>query len=419
MNFFESDIITLKAEIKRMEEHPEPLELKTNKMRYKLAIKDRQDYLEHLRKGKPVADVGFWAQRLSRAMGFMPTYWGSAARESKNPLPYQEKARELGLPVDNTCDRMYMLAGMLEGGYMPNETPITATNYACLPAALQRYYIATRKGEDRSYFVNYRPFEDNEATIEYLVAQFHEFIEFAEKMFPGVIKYDEDRLVELQTQYDEAFRLYFEMYQMLKHKPAPYHGHDVRYGHEEPNYMNLEYLRARRDEIAERIEKGIGAVPDEQLRVLWAVPAPRFMDPYKVLAKNKVAVIWWYGGTANYFAPLPKTVYYGGRKLTPLEKEAAEVSQFGFGGTGAKWVDKLIWIARDLKVDAIINFDHLGCCATLGLARLVEERAEKELGIPTLQLEGKQWDQNYASEAQVTAKLDEFCQMLLSQRGLA
>jgi hypothetical protein len=41
------------------------------------------------------------------------------------------------------------------------------------------------------------------------------------------------------------------------------------------------------------------------------------------------------------------------------------------------------------------------------------------LGIPTLQLEGKMWDTNYASQATITAKLDEFANMCLNQKDLS
>ena len=79
----------------------------------------------------------------------------------------------------------------------------------------------------------------------------------------------------------------------------------------------------------------------------------------------------------------------------------------------------MMWICKDLKIDAIVNYNMLGCAATLGLKNLVAERAEKELGIPVLQLEGRQWDDTYASAAALTAKLDDFAQMCLIRKGLA
>ena len=58
----------------------------------------------------------------------------------------------------------------------------------------------------------------------------------------------------------------------------------------------------------------------------------------------------------------------------------------------------------------------VGCTATLGFRKLLEDTMEKELGIPTLQLEAKQWDQSYANEAVISSKLDEFAEMCLSNK---
>jgi benzoyl-CoA reductase/2-hydroxyglutaryl-CoA dehydratase subunit BcrC/BadD/HgdB len=215
--------------------------------------------------------------------------------------------------------------------------------------------------------------------------------------------------------YEEQSRaISNEVYEMLKHKPAPIAGKDGMGRFGGMTAKGLEYARERRDEIAERVEKGLAAVPGEKLRVLWTVTRPTFMDEYKVLAKWGIAVFKSMGGGGEH--PIPP--YFGGRKLTPLEKVAARAMNDGFGCPGYSWINDIIRICKDLRIDAIVNYNMLGCTATLGLKKMVEDAAEKELGIPTLQLEGKQIDDSYANEAVITAKLDEFAQMLLSIKNL-
>ena len=102
-----------------------------------------------------------------------------------------------------------------------------------------------------------------------------------------------------------------------------------------------------------------------------------------------------------------------------MEKVAAHCLLDQWGHTGSRWVDDMIWLCRDLQLDGIINYCMLGCTATLGLKKLVEDAAERELSIPTLQLEGKQWDSMYASEAVISAKLDDFAEMCLTRKGLS
>ena len=129
-------------------------------------------------------------------------------------------------------------------------------------------------------------------------------------------------------------------------------------------------------------------------------------------------MLFQYTGPSRRTVPMPELVYYGGRELTPLEKEVANYISELWQGRGSKWIDGLIWTARDLEVDAVINYEMLGCTATLGLSKLVEIEVEKQLGIPVFQLEGSQWNIEYANEAQITAKLDEIAQTLLSQKGV-
>ncbi|MFC1987172.1 hypothetical protein ACFLVH_01290 [Chloroflexota bacterium] len=151
----------------------------------------------------------------------------------------------------------------------------------------------------------------------------------------------------MQARHETVLSYAYEMYEMRKHKPSPVAGNDVCDGIED--YRNLEYMLAKRDEIAERVEKGIAAVPGEKLRMLWAATTPdsNFMDPFKILVKRKVAVIFKYVGNVRKLALVTEKVYYGGRKLTPLETEAAGVLARQFGLSGARWVSDMMWICRE------------------------------------------------------------------------
>ena len=72
-----------------------------------------------------------------------------------------------------------------------------------------------------------------------------------------------------------------------------------------------------------------------------------------------------------------------------------------------------------IRIDGLVYLEEQGCGAILGLKRVIQERAEKELGIPTVTIEASSTDSSYVDEATITAKLDEFAQTLLSQKGLA
>jgi benzoyl-CoA reductase/2-hydroxyglutaryl-CoA dehydratase subunit BcrC/BadD/HgdB len=417
MNFYEEYIIKLQKRIKRIDEDPDPTKLKSNKLRYEIELEKTQMQLDAWREGRPFSDGGSQtAANLALAMGFAPGSSVGPAMQTANPQKYFDRARAIGLPVEKSCDMTMMPFAMIECGDVPREDAAICDAHCCTPMMLRGIYVA-HSSKTMTYYID-RGVEENEATLKYVTDQLGEFIEWAEKMFPGVIRYDEDKLIEMQSYTEASIPILNEISEMIKHKPSPVSGRGGGGGFGAQNAKGLELLRTRRDEIAERIEKGIAAVPGEKLRVIWAgVTNPIFMDPYKVLAKWGISTPLGLGGD-----PSGRTGggigFWGGRKLTPLEKVAARSMGDYRGGLGSVYVDEIVRSARNLQADAVIHYNMRGCTAALGLKKMLEDCLEKELGIPTLQLEGAQWDASYASEAQITSKLDEFAQMLLSLKGL-
>ena len=417
MNFYEEYLTKLQNRLKKLDQNPESGRLKSNRLRYENAIELTLEQLKAWEEKRPFSDGGgFVAGSLTRAMGFTPGGSVTTALQTRRPEKYLEYARTEGLPVDSSCDMAMMPFAMMECGDVPMEDLAVCDQHACTPMKLRGIHVA-HTSETLTYYLDI-PFEQNDDSLKHVTDQLYEFIEFAERQFPG-IKYDESKLLKMQAIEEESLRYTEEIYHLLKNRPCPIGGLDAFSGMDATTPKALEYLRARRDEVAERVEKGIGAVPEEKLRLLWAVTRPFFMNPFKVLAKWGVVVPVHYSGPISMWAPLPARKIWEGRTLSPMEKVAAHCLLDQWGHTGSRWVDDMIWLCRDLQLDGIINYCMLGCTATLGLKKLVEDGAERELNIPTLQLEGKQWDSMYANEAMITAKLDDFAQMCLARKGLS
>ncbi|MFC1900345.1 2-hydroxyacyl-CoA dehydratase [Chloroflexota bacterium] len=421
MNFYEEYIMKLEKRIKRIEENPDPAKLESNKIRYEIELENVKEQLEGWQQGKPFSDGGSnTAAILARAMGFIPTGSVQPAFQTTEPLKYLDYARNKGLPVDKSCDMTMMPFAMMECGDVRMEDLAICDRHCCTPMKLRGIYVS-HSSNTLTYYIDI-PFEENEDSLKYVADQLKGFIEFAEEKFPGVIEYDEDKLIEMQSYGDAARPIADQIYEMVKHKPSPVSGRGGGgAGGGATTAKGLEYLQARRDEIAERLKKGIAAVPGAKLRVLWAgVTNPVFMDPYKVLADWKIEVPLGLGGTGMGAAEHSReeTRFWGDRKLTPLEKVALRSITDHRGKLGSLYLDDILWRAKDIEADAIVNYNMRGCTAALGLKKLLEEKAEKELGIPVFQLEGAQWDTSYADEATITTQLGEFAEMLLSSNDL-
>lgn len=414
---FESEVKKWTQRVKRIEQDPDVTKLKSNKHLYELFLEEATERLEGWRQGKSFCDhIG----PLTKAMGFCSTGNVEAAFATAQPQKYLAMASEMGLPVGTSCDMSMMPFAMMECGDLPFlNLNVCEGTAPCTPMKMRSIYIKY-KGKGLSYPIDIG-IEHDEANFKYMLEQLHGFIDFAERI-PG-IKYNEDLLKELQ-EYEEAGREYcYKMFNLLKTKPTPIAGKDsLRLGLRPTQVYTaraVKAMEARYEELAERAAKGIAAVPGEQARLIWTMTNPVFMDVFKVLADQKIAVLTQYEGEPmRRWAPLPRKEPEWLNKympLKPLEKIAAQ-SVLGIK-TAKEWVDGLMWVCKQLDVDGIVNYNMVGCTEVLGIKRLVEERAQEELDIPTLQLEGKQWDENFADEKTITAQLNEFAALILGKKS--
>ncbi len=168
-------------------------------------------------------------------------------------------------------------------------------------------------------------------------------------------------------------------------------------------------------------DKGMGAVKEEKLRVMWGVSGPFFADPFRFLEEKGVSIPYWHIGEGSRFsgAHFP---FYGdeseyGRKLSPLEDEARMFNSSAWGGLGKRWIEDTIFLCRDLSIDALIYYQLWGCTVTVNLGKIVADAVERELGIPTLLVEGRCLDQESFDQRELENKLADFVEMCLALRG--
>ena len=104
-----------------------------------------------------------------------------------------------------------------------------------------------------------------------------------------------------------------------------------------------------------------------------------------------------------------------GKQLTPLEEEGRDQYN-SWGSLGSAWVDDIINCCRDLNIDGIVQWMQVGCPTTMGLGKVVSDRAENELGILTLNLEGRMIEADAYNPDVDEAKLGEFVELCLTAK---
>ncbi len=425
MNLLEALVERNEKRLKKINENPDPNKLRSNHLGFELDLGVYKAVLEAWQQGKPILPY-FPSPTLARALGSQSIHYEMFADQFPDEAPrYVQAARELGLPW-NICDTMTLSIAAAMIGDLPPAAMVTF-----LPPVPCRVWTFHMKAIGDFFkvplFEMDMPHDCTADSIKYVAGQLKELIKFAESNVPG-LKYDQDRHIEMLEAGNVSFEYIRKEWEFRKRVPLPI---DSRDSFRQPFRRDpgssgetakvLEYWRVRTAEIEEMIKKGI--TREEKLRLLWVWGRPVYLNPMTTLEPKGVTVpavvlppspIW--GGRMPEPGEMPEINW----KLSPLEVEAlmwlsGDMLQHPVKGARV-WADGILWICKDLNCDAIVYYQLLGCLHMGSLAKLVAEVAEKEMGIPTLVITGKELDATALSPAEFDSQLTEFVDIQIDRK---
>ncbi len=421
--FLKQQITKFDRRIKSIRENPDPSKPKSNLLLYECERDVCLEQLNALREGKPISNI--MPGPITRALGFVPRGRPADAIAPEQVKTYFEKIRKEEI-AEYTCDRTVLVFPLILGGDFPKLSLLVPHDCECTPVYLSQLLMAHLLNVpcfvmDR-HLDSYRNLMEDDK-LKYTADQFGELIEFAEAKIPGC-KYDEDKLIEIQYHDRQFLNYQRQIWELRKRIPCPVSGKDAfrepTFPHAYPNPAKaVEYMRQCAEEIGEKAERGIGAVEgEEKLRLLWSVSGPYYVDPFAWLAKRGVAVPAVEMTSFNERIS-GRSTYYGdlwnGRKLTPLEEEGRQLDML-WGRLGKESVKSHIDTCRDLKLEGIVYFLQWGCSVSNNLGKIVADAVERELGIPTLLIEGRMSDQSMFDEKDFFSRLEEFVGICLQNK---
>jgi benzoyl-CoA reductase subunit B len=347
---------------------------------------------------------------------YMRNYWGSILLDEfvfggRFPKP------DFMWALHQCCShaKWYQEASRLEGG-----VPYFVMDWSAGP-----YYRWEKEKQD--YVVD----PDQKHRIQYLVDQMREGIEWLQKVTGR--KYDDEKLIQAAKNYFESTSLWAEICTFNTAIPAPLDEKEMyslyvfgalHKAHKEV----VEFYKELRDEVKDRVARGIAGVPNEKARIITDIQPPwgfleihRFMENYGVVSVGSFYTFMLMGHWEIAEDGTLKA------KVTPMQKGTEMKTREDALMLIADWVLGLFMhqiaydhrfkshimkrIYRQWKCQGIIMHFNRGC---EGLSSGVAENklALVEAGIPVAYYEGNMGDEREFEVAAVKEQITAFIESL-------
>ncbi len=305
-----------------------------------------------------------------------------------------------------------MLSGKTPVGQLPKPDLLVACTNIC-QTVLHWYQVLAHHFEVPLILID-TPFTYTEVTdhaLAFVKQQLEEAIPIVEKVAGNGL--DENRLYEVVSLSRDASSLWQELLERGKHRPAPISVFDqfifmAPIVEMRGEASTVEFYAALLEEIDQRTAQGIGAVKDEQKRLLWDNLPIWYRLRWLAEYLGRHGIVIAASTYTNAWAELTPHI----DPHNPLESMARTyLHPILNRGAG----DKLATMKQmidDYHLDgAILHSDR--SCKPYSIGQLDQrDRLIQDCGLPTLLLEADHNDPRSFSEEQVANRLAAFVEML-------
>jgi benzoyl-CoA reductase/2-hydroxyglutaryl-CoA dehydratase subunit BcrC/BadD/HgdB len=278
---------------------------------------------------------------------------------------------------------------------------------------LGRRYNIPSFGLERSYY----PFTAH--AMEHWKNEYKRYIAFLEEQTGK--KMDYDRLKEVVALSYRLTELHLEIDDLVAHVPCPlspecYSGTLLAIRLLPGTQQAIDFLTELRDELKERVDKGIGAIENERFRVQWSSFTP-FFDPtlmtfmqQKYGAVNVCDMLSRWRGESKWMLdpedPLGNLAY-----RTLLAPGNCQYS------SGIDVAANLCDQALKFKTDGAIFNNNWGCKTGASYGPIIKDEMMRLVGVPTLTIHCDILDATFISRAEIESQMDSFFEMIENSKA--
>jgi benzoyl-CoA reductase/2-hydroxyglutaryl-CoA dehydratase subunit BcrC/BadD/HgdB len=358
------------------------------------------------------------------AMDVIPVYpenHGAMIGASKMGIELCEKAEIMGYSSD-LCSyaRADISCATVNGGPiggLPVPDMLVCCNNIC--GTVLKWYEVQARYFKVPLFIYDTPICHTEYSAEvkrYALRQFNEYLLFLE----GVCgrKLDHDRLKEVGSLSFEGQRLWQSVLDTAINKPSPMTAFDAFFHLAlivtlRGTQQAVDYYRGLLEEMKERAQAGIGAIPNEKYRLLW--------DNLPIWYRMK----WLSEKFAQHNACLVADTYTSawscGMKYideSDLIGSSAETYTRSYLNLGVdKMAEIILSMIDKYDVDGIVMHSNRSCKPYSFGQYDIQKIVERERGIPSLLIEADMVDERSFLESQVETRIEAFIEMIRGNKA--
>lgn len=364
-------------------------------------------------------------------------YAASVSYDRKFAKECMDSAEAYGFARD-LCSYMRIYWGgmhlnkYLFGGPFPKPDFIFQTQICC---SHSKWYQHVAKEEQVPQFyldVGVGPHKDlNDSRLDYVVNQLHDGIEFLEKSTGR--KFDDEKFIAAVKNEMRSTSLWAEICHLNKAVPAPLdektmYSLYVLATLQKSAKWCADFYAELRDEVADRVARGIAAVPNERCRVMSDTQPPwaflkifRYLETYGAVSIGSLYTF----GLEGIWETKPDGTW--GPRTTPMDKgieindrETALRLYADWNLSKPQWqhfydpslkTEMMKSIVKEWKVDGVMLHLNRGC-EGLSLGIMENRKALANDGIPVMTYEGNMGDEREFDEVRTQGRVDAFMEQL-------
>ncbi|MCJ7521286.1 MAG: 2-hydroxyacyl-CoA dehydratase family protein [Dehalococcoidia bacterium] len=316
---------------------------------------------------------------------------------------------ELGL-ASEICTPHRGLAGAFASHALPRPDVMLWSNLICDNTA-KSGELLMEINKCPGFFIDH-PFQHSEEEKKYLVGELNSLIRFLEEQSGH--KMDWDRLSEIVARMDKQIELFREICELRKAVPSPFHTQGflelLTIDYLFPGQPEaIHYLETLRQELADRVKAGQGAVDNERFRLMSFFIPPMYLIGFMERISQEFGAV---SVTEPFFT------YWGEGRLDPgkplesiAEKSYMLPEARMYGPLDDRAINSIIECAKEYKVDGAIYYADVGCRHTCAAIKLFKDILN-EIDIPVLTLDCDVVDPTITSEEEMRDKLEQFYELL-------